>query len=114
MSIVEITGIQQVRDMEAQRGKAAYAQSHRKLLGGNRCHSPPEWWLDPEQRKHGNVSMISVPALREVWPQQSAELKVNRAPNTSRFVFFVFFLRKISPELSSAANPPLFAEEDWP
>ena len=24
-----------------------------------------------------------------------------------------FFLRKISPELS-AANPPLFAEEDWP
>ena len=25
-----------------------------------------------------------------------------------------FFLRKISPELTSAANPPLFAEEDWP
>ena len=24
-----------------------------------------------------------------------------------------FFLRKISPELT-AANPPLFAEEDWP
>ena len=23
------------------------------------------------------------------------------------------FLRKISPELTSAANPPLFAEEDW-
>ena len=23
-------------------------------------------------------------------------------------------LRKISPELTSAANPPLFAEEDWP
>ena len=31
------------------------------------------------------------------------------------FVFFVFFfLRKISPELISATNPPLFAEEDWP
>ena len=31
------------------------------------------------------------------------------------FVFcFLFFLRKISPELTSAANPPLFAEEDWP
>ena len=29
------------------------------------------------------------------------------------FVFF-FFLRKISPELTSAANPPLFAEEDCP
>ena len=27
---------------------------------------------------------------------------------------FFFFLRKISPELTSAANPPLFAEEDWP
>ena len=25
-----------------------------------------------------------------------------------------FFLRKISPELTSAANPSLFAEEDWP
>ena len=25
-----------------------------------------------------------------------------------------FFLRRISPELTSAANPPLFAEEDWP
>ena len=24
------------------------------------------------------------------------------------------FLRKISPELTSAANPTLFAEEDWP
>ena len=30
------------------------------------------------------------------------------------FLFFFFFLRKISPELTSAANPPLFAEEDWP
>lgn len=29
-------------------------------------------------------------------------------------LFFFFFLRKISPELTSAANPPLFAEEDWP
>ena len=26
----------------------------------------------------------------------------------------IFFLRKISPELTSATNPPLFAEEDWP
>ena len=28
-------------------------------------------------------------------------------------VLFLFFLRKISPELTTA-NPPLFAEEDWP
>ena len=34
---------------------------------------------------------------------------------TSHLFFVVFFfLRKISPELTSAANPPLFAEEDWP
>ena len=29
-------------------------------------------------------------------------------------VFFSLLLRKISTELQSAANPPLFAEEDWP
>ena len=28
-------------------------------------------------------------------------------------LFLFYFLRKISPELTSAANPPLFAEEDW-
>ena len=34
------------------------------------------------------------------------------------FVFklfiYLFILRKISPELTSASNPPLFAEVDWP
>ena len=30
------------------------------------------------------------------------------------FYLFIYFLRKISPELISATNPPLFAEEDWP
>ena len=30
------------------------------------------------------------------------------------FVSLFLILRKISPELTSAANPPLFAEEDWP
>ena len=29
-------------------------------------------------------------------------------------VFFFFLRRRISPELTSTANPPLFAEEDWP
>ena len=29
-------------------------------------------------------------------------------------LIFFFFLSKISPELTSTANPPLFAEEDWP
>ena len=27
---------------------------------------------------------------------------------------FSFFFLNISRELTSAANPPLFAEEDWP
>ena len=33
--------------------------------------------------------------------------------NDSIFLFF-YFLRKFSPELISAANPPLFVEEAWP
>ena len=34
--------------------------------------------------------------------------------STFSLAFFGFVLRKISPELTSAVNPPLFAEEDWP
>ena len=34
--------------------------------------------------------------------------------NDPEYHFFLFVLRKISPELTSAANPPVFAEEDWP
>ena len=30
------------------------------------------------------------------------------------FFFLSFFLRKISPELTSATKPPLYAEEAWP
>ena len=36
----------------------------------------------------------------------------NMFSKVAHFVLF-FFLRKISPELTSV-NPPLFAEEDWP
>ena len=32
----------------------------------------------------------------------------------SGFFVFVFVFRKISPKLTSAANPPLFADEAWP
>ena len=28
--------------------------------------------------------------------------------------FELLFLKKIGPELTSVANPPLFAEEEWP
>ena len=29
-------------------------------------------------------------------------------------ILFIYLLRNISPELTSASNPPLFPEEDWP
>ena len=32
----------------------------------------------------------------------------------SQFIYLFTFLRKISLELTTAPNPPLFAEEDWP
>ena len=32
----------------------------------------------------------------------------------SEYFILSYFLRKISLELTSAANPPLFVEEDWP
>ena len=47
--------------------------------------------------------------LRNIWPHLLPTFKIES------FVFFVFcfFLRKISPELTTT-NPPFFAEEDWP
>ena len=39
---------------------------------------------------------------------------IARTSGLKSVFFCFFFLRKISPELTSAANPPLFAEEAWP
>ena len=45
-------------------------------------------------------------------------LKITQSPGNVKWhlffraVCFVLFLRKISPELTFTANPPLFAEED--
>ena len=41
------------------------------------------------------------------------EEKGGRTQQAPRKAFFFLFLRKISPELTTA-NPLLFAEEDWP
>ena len=58
----------------------------------------------------------------EMWSWERA-LRVQRAALACslvrdgsywRVLFFFIFWRKISPELTSATNPPLFAEEDWP
>ncbi|WP_220492936.1 hypothetical protein, partial [Klebsiella pneumoniae] len=46
-------------------------------------------------------------------PAASWEEHVKRESLSYVLSFFFFFLRKISPELTTA-NPPLFAEEDWP
>ena len=43
---------------------------------------------------------------KEYWHQTTVGWEV--------WVLVLFFLRKISPELTCTANPPLFAEEDWP
>ena len=51
---------------------------------------------------HGVVNSFIV-AVIEVWIIKKCVLSLA-----------FFFWRKISPELTSAANPPLFAEEDWP
>ena len=45
-------------------------------------------------------------------PLSERPLSCFTLPLTHTTLFF-FLLRKISPELT-AANPPLFAEEDWP
>ncbi len=41
------------------------------------------------------------------------KLDIHMQKNAVGLLLFFFFLRKISPELTTA-NPPLFAEEDWP
>lgn len=59
-SAAESTGIQQV--VEAQRGKAAPVQSHRKAVGHqsarSRLHGLPSRGTDLEQRNSGSGSMI--------------------------------------------------------
>ena len=44
--------------------------------------------------------------------------KLNKAYNSEKeiyiYIFIFFFWRKITFELTSTTNPPLFAEEDWP
>ena len=57
---------------------------------------------DPDAQVHPGFSCESA------WGSGGGLLK-NYKANT-----FFLFLRKISPELTSTAGPPLFAEEDWP
>ena len=48
------------------------------------------------------------------WDTTQASNTSEKSSVTEGLKELFFFLRKISPELTSATNPPLFAEEDWP
>ena len=70
------------------------------------CRSTPRIQTgEPQAAKVEHTNLITTPAGRP-WEHY---LLVHRSWKIS----FFFFLRKISPELTTA-NPPLFAEEDWP
>ena len=46
---------------------------------------------------------------------QGGQVSQQGIPDQVLVMIYLFVcLRKISPELTSTANPPLFAEEDWP
>ena len=81
-----------------QRGEHVLQQ---RTVSGNSEESPSDgigtWWEDG-RREAERVGGHETKGFR-IW---------------RRDLFFIFFfLRKINPELT-AANPPLFAEEDWP
>ena len=67
-----------------------------------------------------SLSGVIVPRVAldwlSLWEELSSESTYAAIlTGTSSLALYLFiFLRKISPELTSAANPPLFAEEDWP
>ena len=51
---------------------------------------------------------------KKFWPWILHSRNPKELSRQDRCRFVGVFLKKISPELTSAANPPLCAEEDWP
>ena len=85
-------------------------------------------WLPPEALREGRGCLSQLPVVTAVsrvsWLVEALPglclcvavclLRVSLyVSNLHLFPRFLFFLRKISPELTPATNP-LFAEEDWP
>ena len=68
----------------------------------------PTAWLDDQSR--------SAPRIRtyELWAAEAEHANITTTPPGQPPHTYFLFLRKISPELTSATNLPLFAEEDWP
>ena len=60
--------------------------------------------------KHAKISMV----IFVVSAIQSILIPSNPVYSREEPCHIFLFLRKIIPELTSAANPPLFSEEDWP
>ena len=56
---------------------------------------------------------IMVPGFILPQDQSFQEFTLRQTPGKT-ISLFLFLLRKIRPELTSAANPPPFAEKDWP
>ena len=82
-----------------------YDFSLRKLLGASfypRFHDDMPWWVFFLVQHAGHATFPfdlenCIPCLKNI------------------LLYYLFiYLRKISPELTSAAKPPLFPEEDWP
>ena len=67
----------------------------------------------PQYRDKLRMEMISRAHLPKGYHKERLTTDI-RTQCATFLVSFVLFLRTISPELTSAANPPLFAEEDWP
>ena len=59
------------------------------------------------------IPQAMVTNLNDLTPPLELGEKVGHLESSKSQGQKFFFLRKISPELTSTANPPLFAKEDW-
>ena len=70
--------------------------------------------MENTRKQNGCYTFVLVQQLQAISKFPS---HLNKFGKSFSFLFlnlnFFFFLRKISPELTTA-NPPLFAEDDWP
>ena len=98
------TAVHRLPDLEAGSPGSGCRQGW-VLLKMSLLHISPSFW----GRWPSLASRLPVSASIFMWRPPSVCVSVSKCP-----LFSFLFLRKISPELTSAANPPLFAEEDWP
>ena len=73
----------------------------------------PEVWY-PKKQKNFAGALQTCFFLVLFWGGKKNQKDRHTRRNIHSIRLIFFFLRKISPELTSDANPPLFAKEDWP